>query len=368
MIRLAQPLLPDLDDFTPHLEEIWKAGWLTNRGNKAVELEKRLQAALGAENLSLFCNGTIALLLGLKALKLSGEVITTPFTFPATAHSIDWAGLTPVFADVDPRTLNIDPAKVETAITERTSAILAVHVFGIPCDVEALQKIADKHQLKLIYDAAHAFGTEVKGVPIGQFGDMSMFSFHATKLFHTAEGGGLVYRDPALRQELYLLHNFGIQDEDTVVLSGTNGKMNELQAALGLCVLDLVEQERGKRARVVDCYREELAGFAGGRLLLPGEDVRSSCQYLPVLFADESGRHRDAVFHRLRDQQILARRYFRPLCSTYPCYSGLPSAASENLPVATAAERQILCLPLHGEILPAQVKEICALIRNTSPS
>jgi len=256
MIRLAQPLLPPLKDFVPHLEEIWKAGWLTNRGNKMVELENRLGVVLGAEHLSLFCNGTIALLLGLKALKLAGEVITTPFTFPATAHSLDWAGLTPVFVDVDPRTLNLDPAKVEAAITERTSAILAVHVFGIPCDVEALEALAKKHKLKLIFDAAHAFGTEVNGVPIGQFGDMSMFSFHATKLFHTAEGGGLVYRDPALRNELYLLHNFGIQDEDTVVLSGTNGKMNEIQAALGLAVLEVLDQEREKRARVVRNYRE----------------------------------------------------------------------------------------------------------------
>jgi dTDP-4-amino-4,6-dideoxygalactose transaminase len=221
-IRLTRPLLPRLSDFVSLLEEIWGEGWLTNRGNQLQLLERRLKRTLQCENLSLFCNGTMALMLGLKALHLTGEVITTPFTFPATVHAIDWAGLTPVFADIDSETLCIDPRSVEEAITERTSAILAVHVFGVPCDVSALEKIARKYGLRLIYDAAHAFGVEINGIPIGSFGEMSMFSFHATKLFHTAEGGCLIYGDPSLRRKMDLLHNFGIEAEDEVNSSGIN--------------------------------------------------------------------------------------------------------------------------------------------------
>lgn len=362
MIRLTRPLLPSLDSFNLRLAEIWKAEWLTNRGDQSVELEERLRTYLGCDNLSLFCNGTIALLLGLKALKLSGEVITTPFTFPATTHAIDWAGLTPVFADIDPTRLTLDPKKVEEAITAKTTAILAVHVFGIPCEVHALESIARKYNLKLIYDAAHAFGTEVDGVPIGNFGDLSMFSLHATKLFHTAEGGALVYGDSTLKKELYHLHNFGIKDEDTVISSGINGKMNELQAALGLCVLELVENERQKRALIVERYTANLKSAPGIKLVTPDDSVRSSYQYMPILITVESGRTRDVIFQQLRAQEILARRYFRPLCTKVPCYAALPSASAENLPVAEMIDQQVLCLPLHGDLTHDEIDRICEII------
>ncbi|CAN5739521.1 DegT/DnrJ/EryC1/StrS family aminotransferase [soil metagenome] len=362
MIRLTRPLLPSLDAFNLRLEKIWKEEWLTNRGNQCLELENKLGTYLGCQNLSLFCNGTIALLLGLKALKLSGEVITTPFTFPATTHAIDWAGLSPVFADIDPKTLTIDPKKVEEAITDRTTAILAVHVFGIPCDVHALEAIARKYQLKLIYDAAHAFGTEVDGMPIGNFGDLSMFSLHATKLFHTAEGGALVYKDAALKSELHYLHNFGIKDEDTVVSSGINGKMNELQAALGLCVLDLVEVERQKRALIVERYTSNLEALDDVAAVLPLPSVRSSYQYMPIIIKAQGDRSRDSIFYQLRAKEILARRYFRPLCTKTPCYANLPSASACNLPIAEVIDQQILCLPLHGDLSNDDVDHICDII------
>jgi dTDP-4-amino-4,6-dideoxygalactose transaminase len=362
VIRLTRPLLPKLSDFVVLLEEIWGEGWLTNRGKQHQLLERRLRSALQCKNLSLFCNGTMALMLGLKALPLTGEVITTPFTFPATVHAIDWAGLTPVFADVDAETLCIDPRKVEEAITERTSAILAVHVFGIPCDVSALEKIAQKHNLRLIYDAAHAFGVQINGIPIGSFGEMSMFSFHATKLFHTAEGGCLVYRNPSLRRKFDLLHNFGIQAEDEVNSSGINGKLNELQAALGLCVLDLVQEESMRRNVVANRYRANLAGAEGIRLPMPGENIRESYQYMPVLIGPGASRPRDEVFSSLRRRNILARRYFRPLCSKIDCYSSLASARVDNLPCAEKVETEVLCLPIHGGLTPDDVDVVCETV------
>jgi dTDP-4-amino-4,6-dideoxygalactose transaminase len=361
-IRLTRPLLPRLSDFVSLLEEIWGEGWLTNRGNQLQLLERRLKRTLQCENLSLFCNGTMALMLGLKALHLTGEVITTPFTFPATVHAIDWAGLTPVFADIDSETLCIDPRSVEEAITERTSAILAVHVFGVPCDVSALEKIARKYGLRLIYDAAHAFGVEINGIPIGSFGEMSMFSFHATKLFHTAEGGCLIYGDPSLRRKMDLLHNFGIEAEDEVNSSGINGKMNELQAALGLCVLDLVKEESMRRNAIADRYLANLRDAHGIRPVVPGENVLQSYQYMPILIGRSATRSRDEVFSSLRERKILARRYFRPLCSKIDCYSSLASARTKNLPRAEKVEAQILCLPMHGDLTPEDVDLVCETI------
>ncbi len=362
VIRLTRPLLPRLSDFVSLLEEIWDEQWLTNRGKQLQRLERRLQHVLQCDNLSLFCNGTMALMLGLKALRLAGEVITTPFTFPATVHAIDWAGLTPVFADIDSETLCIDPRSVEEAITERTSAILAVHVFGIPCDVSALEKIAQKHNLRLIYDAAHAFGVEINGIPIGHFGEISMFSFHATKLFHTAEGGCLVYRNASLRSTIDLLHNFGIQSEDEVNSSGINGKLNELQAALGLCVLDLLKEEIRRRQVVANRYLANLRGAAGICPVVPGENVLQSYQYMPILIDRSATRSRDEVFGRLRRRKILARRYFRPLCSKIDCYSSLPAAQAKNLPCAEKIETKILCLPIHGDLTSEDVDLVCETI------
>jgi dTDP-4-amino-4,6-dideoxygalactose transaminase len=362
IIRLTRPLLPRLSDFVSLLEEIWDEGWLTNRGNQLQLLERRLKHTLQCENLSLFCNGTMALMLGLKALHLTGEVITTPFTFPATVHAIDWAGLSPVFADIDSTSLCIDPRSVEEAITERTSAILAVHVFGVPCDVSALEKIARRHDLRVIYDAAHAFGVEINGIPIGNFGEMSMFSFHATKLFHTAEGGCLVYGDASLRRKMDLLQNFGIEAEDEVNSSGINGKMNELEAALGLCVLDLVKEESMRRNAIANRYLANLRGADGIRSVVPGENVLQSHQYMPVLIGRKATRSRDEVFSSLRQRKILARRYFRPLCSKIDCYSSLASARAKNLPRAEKIESEILCLPMHGDLTPDEVDLVCEII------
>jgi dTDP-4-amino-4,6-dideoxygalactose transaminase len=362
VIRLTRPLLPRLSDFVSLLEEIWDEGWLTNHGKQLQTLENRLKRALRCENLSLFCNGTMALMLGLKALNLAGEVITTPFTFPATVHAIDWAGLTPVFADIDAEALCLDPRSVEEAITERTSAILAVHVFGIPCQVSALEKIAQKHHLRLIYDAAHAFGVELNGIPIGSFGEMSMFSFHATKLFHTAEGGCLVYGNASLRKTMDLLHNFGIQAEDEVNSSGINGKLNELQAALGLCVLDLIKEETMRRNVIANRYLVNLRDAVGIRPVVPGEKVLQNYQYMPILIDRSANRSRDEVFSRLRGRNIMARRYFRPLCSKIECYSSLPAARAKNLPCAEKIEAEILCLPIHGDLTPENVDLVCETI------
>jgi len=361
-IRFTHPLLPPLDKLQTLLEEVWSEGWLTNRGRQHDRLEAALKGTLRCKNLSLFCNGTMALLLGLRALRLKGEVITTPFTFPATVHAIEWAGLTPVFCDIDPQTHGLDPKRVEEAITDKTCAILALHAYGIPCDVQALEQIARKHGLKLIFDAAHAFGTEVNGIPIGHFGDMSMFSFHATKLFHTAEGGALVFRDDSLASQLQLLQNFGIQSEDHVVLSGINGKMNEIQAVLGLCVLEQLDEERSKRKAIATSYQSRLADVPGVISVQPGPEVKSSYQYFPIRIGAGALRSRDEVFSIMREAGIHARRYFHPLCSHADCYVDLPSALPENLPHATRAAQEILCLPFYGGLSDLDLQRVCEII------
>nr|WP_206171004.1 DegT/DnrJ/EryC1/StrS family aminotransferase [Phragmitibacter flavus] len=359
---MTRPLLPNLSSYVLKLEEIWKSGWMTNGGKQNSDLVEVLRTRLRCANVATFNNGTTALLLALRALRLRGEVVTTPFTFPATTHAIDWAGLTPVFADIDARTGCLDPAAVEAAVTKDTSAILAVHVFGIPCDVEALGAIAKKHGLKLIYDAAHAFGVEVGGRAIGSYGDISMFSLHATKLFHTAEGGALTFRDASLAKDLHLLHNFGIADEDHVAMSGINGKMNELQAALGLCVMEVLDEEYAKRATVVKRYRDQLRNVPGVECMLPGPGVRPSMQYMPVRIGPESHSDRDAMFNGMRQQNIMSRRYFRPLCSSIEPYAHLPSAAPQGLPNAVGLEKEILCLPLHGGLKDEDVDRVCEVL------
>jgi dTDP-4-amino-4,6-dideoxygalactose transaminase len=363
-IHVGRPLLPDQDRFVEKLRTIWSAGWLTNGGAQHAELEERLRHTLDVPCLSLFNNATMALLVACKALRLTGEVITTPFTFPATPHVLDWNHLTPVFADIDPITLNLDHARIEALITPRTSAVLAVHVYGTPCDVEAIQDIADRHGLKVIYDAAHAFGVNVGGKGIGAFGDASAFSFHATKLFHTAEGGALTCRDPHLAARVDLLRNFGIRNAEDVELPGLNGKMNELQAALGLLVLEALPEERRQRLAVARAYETRLAGVAG-LTLRPPADEASSLQYF-VIRIDQGtfGCSRDQLQLKLRDFNVLTRKYFYPLCSDYPCYRDLPSAEPARLPVARAAAQQVLCLPLHAGVSTAQAETICRMIRS----
>lgn len=363
-IYVTRPLLPPLEALQARLADVWAARWLTNDGQQHQQLTKAIGQYLDAPHVSLFNNGTIALLAAVRALGMRGEVITTPFTFPATPHAISWSGATPVFCDIDPKTLTLDPARVEASITSRTSGILAVHVYGIPCDVEALQGIADRYGLKVVYDAAHAFGTRINGVGIGNFGDASMFSFHATKLFHTAEGAALTARTAASLEAFDHLKNFGILGQEEVDVVGINGKMNELQAALGLTVLDCVPEELRKRRAIIARYGERLGELAGVTLMpeLPG--VESSCQYFVVRIDRLAfGCSRDAVFERLKKYNVLSRKYFYPLCSDYDCYRALPSSAPGLMPVAAEVVGQVLCLPLYGTLALSDVDIICDMIR-----
>lgn len=364
-ILVTRPLLPDLHDLMVRLKAVWDSKWLSNGGYQHNTLEQRIQARLAVPNVSLFSNGTIALLVAIQSLRLQGEVITTPFTFPATTHVLWWNGVTPVFADIDPETMNLDPASVERVITQRTSGILGVHVYGIPCDVVGLADIADRHGLRVIYDAAHAFEAEIDGVGIGNFGDISMFSFHPTKLFHSGEGGCLTYRDPNLKPRIELLKNFGIRNEFEVIMPGINGKMNELQAALGHLVLEIVDEERARRMRIRQQYEQELAGLPG--LVIPkvGPSVTDSGQYFVIRVKPaEFGHSRDHIYDALRTHNIFARKYFFPLTSDYTCYRSLSSARPELLPNAHMVANEVLCLPYYGELTSSDISEICGVIRS----
>ena len=362
-IYVTRPLLPALTDLHPRLEEVWQARWLTNDGEQHGRLTTAIGNYLDVPQVSLFNNGTIALLAALRALNVRGEVVTTPFTFPATPHAISWNGGTPVFADIDPVRLTLDPARVEAAITPRTTAILAVHVYGIPCDVDGLQDVASRHGLKLIYDAAHAFGTRINGTGIGNFGDASMFSFHATKLFHSAEGGALTCSAAETKVAFDHLKNFGILGQEAVAEIGINGKMNELQAALGLAVLEIVPEELRRRQAIIRRYRERLDAIPGLTIMSEPAGVESSCQYFVVRIDEAAfGCSRDTLYDRFKHYNVFARKYFHPLCSDYDCYRQLPSSAASGLPVANAAVRQVLCLPLYGTLSLEAVDTICDIM------
>ncbi len=363
-IYVTRPFLPPMEEMVGQLEDIWSSQCLTNGGAKHAQLELELKALLQVPNLSLFNNGTIALMAACQSLRLSGEVITTPFTFPATPHALTWNGIQPIFCDIDPNTFTLDVSRLERMITAKTTAILGVHVYGIPCDVVQIQKVADRFGLRVLYDAAHAFGVTVDNRGIGTFGDISMFSFHATKLFHTVEGGALTFNDTRLKQRIDLLKNFGIASEEEVLEPGINGKMNELQAAMGLLVARYLEDERAKRAKIMETYQEHLADIAGINLVLPPTNVRNNYQYCVVrvnqmLF----GRSRDELHALLRDFNVHTRKYFYPLCSDYACYRHLPSSDEKNLLVARQVVREVLCLPLYGDLQLADVKQICKLIK-----
>ncbi|MBW4475838.1 MAG: DegT/DnrJ/EryC1/StrS family aminotransferase [Tolypothrix brevis GSE-NOS-MK-07-07A] len=362
-IYVTRPLLPDLDKFNQKLQEIWNSQWLTNNGKQHLELEHKLQQILKIPYLSLFNNGTIALIVGCQSLRLSGEVITTPFTFPGTPHVLTWNNIKPIFCDIDPVTMNIDANKIESMITPQTTAILGVHVYGTPCNVIKIQEIADKYGLKVIYDAAHAFGVEINGVGIGNFGDLSMMSFHATKLFHTAEGGALLFRDHNLKARVELLKNFGIKNEEEVVMPGINGKMNEIQAALGIVLLDYIEQERYQRQQLVETYRRYLKYVTGISLMPEISGVISSYQYFVIRIEQELfGCDRDYVHKQLKEYNVFTRKYFYPLCSDYPHYKYLPSSSSTNLLVANQVAKQVLSLPLYGSLNVDDVERICEMI------
>ncbi len=344
-VYVTRPLLPPLSSVMSRLEEVWTTQQLTNIGAQHDRLETALRDYLGVRELSLFTNGTVALITAIRALGLTGEVLTTPFTFPATPHALSWSGITPVFCDIDPVTLTIDPEPVERAITPRTSGILAVHVYGNPCDVDALQRVAHRNGLKIIYDAAHAFGTRVNNRGIGTFGDVTMFSFHATKLFHTAEGGAVACADVSLKTRIDDMRNFGIHGPDAVEAVGLNGKMSELHAALGLSVLEGVAEELTRRRRLVERYRERFAHIEGITWLQELHGSDSSCQY-GVIRVDEPafGCSRDTLHRELGAYNVFTRRYFHPLCTAYDCYRSLPSAAAANVPVATRAVQEVLLM------------------------
>ncbi|MFC4930077.1 DegT/DnrJ/EryC1/StrS family aminotransferase [Massilia sp. GCM10023247] len=365
-IYVTRPDLPELAEFIPYLEQIWENKILTNGGPYHCELEKALCEYLGVEHIALFSNGTVALMTALQAAGITGEVITTPYSFVATSHALLWNGQTPVFVDVDPDTLNLDPAKIEAAITERTSAILPVHCYGHPCDTEAIQKIADKYKLKVIYDAAHAFGVEDTGGSVLRHGDLSILSFHATKVFHTFEGGAIVCPDAATKKRIDQLKNFGFVDELTVTVAGMNGKMSEINAAFGMLQLKHVDQLLAKRRELAAVYREALKTTKGIRCLENSGELVENGAYFPILVGDAYPITRDALNEKLKQHGINARRYFYPLISDFPMYSALPSAAKENLPVASRAAEQVLCLPLYPSLGAAQVMRIAALIHEGS--
>ncbi len=365
-VHVTRPNMPPLADFERHLEKIWESRWLTNDGDFHREFERRLAQYLGVGHVNLFCNGTIALLVALHAFRInSGEVITTPFTFPSTAHVLYWNGVRPVFCDIDPRTFNLDPERIEALISPDTKAILPVHIYGTPCDVDAIQTIADRHGLLVIYDAAHAFGVRRKGTPLVQCGDVSMLSFHATKLFTTLEGGALVVDSDVMRTRINHLRNFGIAGPENVIGPGINGKMNEFQAAFGLLELDIVESEIAARGELARIYREQLEDVPGLIFLEEQPNVRHNYAYFPLLIDAESyGMSRDELHAVLLQLNIFARKYFYPLCSHYSCYSALHSARPENLPVAESVADKILCLPLYGDLGPDAVQQICGALED----
>ena len=361
-IYVARPVLPPLENYTNHLQDVWDSHQLTNGGAKHQQLERALVEELRSEHISLFNNGTIALVVACQALRLSGEVITTPFTFPATPHVLSWNGIRPVFADIDPVTMNLDPSKIEALITNRTTAILAVHVYGTPCDVEAIQKIADTHGLRVIYDGAHSFGTEINGRPLLDYGDATMLSFHATKLFHTAEGGALVVRNRETKNRIDLLKNFGIQTEFEVRMPGLNGKMSELQAAMGLSVLKIIDQERAYRQKIWDIYFSRLSHFSGIILPVMPAVTKNSMQYFSIRIDEDCAVSRDFLYEGLQKYNIFTRKYFFPLCSDYSCYRMLPSSDPSLLPVAHRIAGQVLCLPFHSGISSDDAERICDAI------
>ena len=362
-LTVTSPLLPDLGDFSSMLQNIWNNKWITNNGQYHQQLEDALCKYLKVSFISLFTNGTLPLLTALQALRISGEVITTPYSFVATTHSIWWNGLKPVFVDIDPSNCGIDPNRIEAAITPRTTAIMPVHCYGKPCDIVSIQQIADKYGLKVIYDAAHAFGVEVNGKSILEYGDISTLSFHATKVFNTIEGGAMVVHDEATKQRIDYLKNFGFESETEVIAPGINGKLDELRSVFGLLNLQQIDAAIEARHQVAIQYREALRGVPGIRFFDDMPGVRHNYSYFPIFVnAEEYGITRDELYFKMREQGILGRRYFYPLISTFSSYRGLPSAASENLPNATRIANEVICLPMHHNLSAEDVNHVLDVI------
>lgn len=365
-IYVTQPYLPPLEEFVPYLQEIWDNKILTNNGPFHKQLEQALCEYLGVDHLALFTNGTIALVTALQALRISGEVITTPYSFVATAHSLLWNNIKPVFVDIDPESYNLDPAKIEAAITPNTSAILPVHCYGNPCEVERIQKIADTYGLKVIYDAAHAFGVQFKGESLLRHGDMSVLSFHATKVFNTFEGGAIICPDAKTKQRIDYLKNFGFADEVTVTAPGINGKMSEVNAAFGLLQLKYIGKAMQRRKEIEARYRNRLAKIAGISMPPLPVDTHGNASYFPILVNDNYPLRRDGLYQRMKEANINGRRYFYPLISDMPMYRSLLSAAVDNLPVARDVANRVICLPIYPDMRDEQVDAIADLLASAT--
>lgn len=361
-IYVTQPYLPPLEEFIPYLQEIWDKKILTNGGPFHQRLEAALCDYLGVKHLALFSNGTLALITALQSLRITGEVITTPYSYVATAHSLLWNGIKPVFVDIDPNTLNLDPEKIEAAITPHTTAIMPVHVYGHPCDVERIQKIADNYNLKVVYDAAHAFGVQDKSGSVLNHGDLSILSFHATKVFNTFEGGAIICPDAKTKIRIDQLKNFGHVGEVTVVAPGINGKMSEFNAALGLLQLKYIDQALARRQEIDAAYRSQLKDVRGIHCVNNSGEKIANYSYFPILVQADFPLSRDALYQALKDTGIHPRRYFYPLVSDFPMYRGLSSSHRENLPIATTAASQVLCLPIYPDLDMSVVDTICRFI------
>jgi len=367
IINVTSPLLPPLEEFLPYLQDIWDRKWLTNNGHYHQQLEDALCRYLKVPYISLFTNGTLPIIVALQALRITGEVITTPYSFVATTHSLWWNGIKPVFVDIDPNTGNLDPDKIEAAITPHTTAIMPVHVYGNPCDTSQIQAIADKYGLKVIYDAAHAFGVEVEGKSILEAGDIATLSFHATKTYNTIEGGALICRDAETKKRIDYLKNFGFAGETTVIAPGINGKMDELRSAYGLLELKYVDRAIENRHRIVKTYRQYLKNTVGISFFDDMPNVRHNYSYFPI-FVDEAsyGISRDELYFKLRDAGVFGRRYFYPLISEFSTYRNLSSASKENLPNAHKMADRVICLPMHHELTEENVLRIMKLINKSA--
>lgn len=367
-ILLTQPFLPPLEEFYPYLEKIWNSKWLTNNGDFHKQFEKELADYLGVKYISLFTNGTLALITALQALKITGEVITTPFSFVATTHSLWWNGIKPVFVDIEPDTFNIDADKIESAITSKTTAIMPVHVYGNPCAIEKIQEIADTYGLKIIYDACHAFGVTHNAESILNAGDLSVLSFHATKVFNTFEGGAIICNDEATKKRIDFLKNFGFAGETTVVAPGINAKMSEYQAALGVLQLKYVDEAIEKRKQVAERYREQLRCVEGISFLDDISGVRHNYSYFPILIDEKIfGVGRDTVYENFKNNNVFVRRYFYPLISQFPAYRTLESAHAANLPVAEEVTKKILCLPIYPGLETDTIDAIIQILVRMQP-
>lgn len=363
MVTVTKPFLPPLDEFIPYLKKIWDSGQLTNNGPFHQQFETELAEYLGVKYISLFTNATLALITALQAFNISGEVITTPYSFVATTHSLWWNNIRPVFVDVESDYFNLNPEKIESSITPKTTAIMPVHVYGNPCDVERIREIADIYGLKVIYDASHCFGVKINDKSILSFGDLSVISFHATKVFNTFEGGGIISHDKTMKERIDFLKNFGFAGETTVVAPGINAKMSEIQAAMGLLQLKYIDENINKRQKITLRYRELLHDVQGIRLLSDSPNVRHSYSYFPIFVSeDKYGISRDNLYARLKENNIFTRRYFYPLISQFPTYRGLQSAQPGQLPIAEKAAAQVICLPLFPDLQLKTIDDICTFI------